>query len=104
MLFVDLVKAFDRVIRELVFGIPPGVTNVSKQLRDLGLTETQLNFVTWFGIRVSFSWCAIYTHLRGSRTVAGISHHGESWRKTGMCLREYGVQHTVRTGPHGIER
>ena len=25
-LFVDLVTAFDRVIRELVFGIPPGVT------------------------------------------------------------------------------
>ena len=25
-------------------------------------------------------------------------------RKTGMYLRKYGVQHTVRTGPHGIER
>ena len=35
VLFVDLVKAFDRVTRELVFGIPPGVTDVSKHLRDL---------------------------------------------------------------------
>ena len=50
VLFVDLVKAFDRVIRELVFGIPPGMTKVSKHLRDLGLTETHLNFVTWFAV------------------------------------------------------
>ena len=45
-LFVDLVKAFDRVIREMVFGIPPAVTDVDKHLSDLGLSMSQLNFVT----------------------------------------------------------
>ena len=40
VLSVELVKAFDQVIRELVFGIPPGVTDVSRHVRDLGLTET----------------------------------------------------------------
>ena len=38
VLFVDLVKAFDQVIRELVFGIPSGVTDVKKHLRVRGVT------------------------------------------------------------------
>ena len=54
VLFVDLVKAFDRVIRELVFGIPPGVTDVSKDLSDIGLSMSQLNFVTSFIARCWF--------------------------------------------------
>ena len=57
VLFVDLVKAIDRVIRELVFGIPPGVTDVSKHLSDLGLD-----------VSVSLHVHVIWTHLRGSRT------------------------------------
>ena len=55
VLFVDLVKAFDQVIREVVFGIPSGVTDVKKHLRDLGLTETKLNCVTSFVT----SWLAV---------------------------------------------
>ena len=46
VLFVDLVKTFDKVIRELVFGIPPGVTDVNTHLSDLGLSMSQLNVVT----------------------------------------------------------
>ena len=45
VLFVDLVKAFDRVIRELVFGIPPGVTDANKHLSDLGLSVSQFEFL-----------------------------------------------------------
>ena len=52
MLFVDLVKAFDQVIRELVFGIPPRVTDVREHLRDLGHTETQLDFCDRFQLHV----------------------------------------------------
>ena len=43
VLFVALVKAFDRVNRELVFGIPPGVTDVNKHLSELGLSMSQLD-------------------------------------------------------------
>ena len=43
-----LVKAFDYVLRELVFGVPPGVTDVSKHLCDPGLTESQMDFETSF--------------------------------------------------------
>ena len=62
VLFVDLVEEFDRIFRELVFGIPPGVTDVSKHLSDLGLSMSLVC------IRVSSSWYVICTHLRGSRT------------------------------------
>ena len=116
VLFVELVKAFDRVIRELVFGIPPRVTDVSKHLFDLGLTVSQLNFVTSFIARHGSLFKVIGVHPRvvsvgvlstrifvGHERVAGICHHRD-WRKTWMCLREYGFQHTIRTGPHGIER
>ena len=41
VLFVDLVKAFDRAIREIVFGFPRGVTNSFEYLRGLGLSEEQ---------------------------------------------------------------
>ena len=95
----------------MVFGILSGVTDVSKHLRDLGLTET-LKFVTSFIARHGSLFKVMGVHPRIVQLVCNlhasswvtICHHRESWRKTGMCLREYGVQHTVRTGPHDIER
>ena len=38
ILIVDLVKAFDRIVRELVLGWPPGVTDPVQHLTTLGLT------------------------------------------------------------------
>ena len=105
VLFVDLVKASDQVIRELVFGIPPGVTNVSKHLRDLELTETQLNFCGFIESHGSL-FKVMGVHPRVVQLVCNLHAsswvtYGSlesavivSWRKTGMCLREYGVQRT----------
>ena len=77
VLSVDLVKEFDQVIRELVFGIPPGVTDVSKHLRDLGLTETQLNFVTGFITRRGSLFQVMGVHPRVVQLVCYL--HASSW-------------------------
>ena len=77
VLFVDLVKAFDRVIRELVFGIPPGVTDVSKHLSDLGLSMSQLNFVTSFIARHGSLFEVIGVHPRVIQLVCNL--HASSW-------------------------
>ena len=88
VLFVGLVKAFDQVIREVVFGIPSGVTDVKKHLRDLGLTETKLNCVTSFITRHGSLFKVMGVHPRdvqlvcnqGRVRVAGICHHREEDR------------------------
>ena len=77
VLFVDLVKAFDRVIRELVFGIPPGVTDVCKQLSDLGLSGSQLNFVTSFVARHGSLFEVIGVHPRVIQLVCNL--RASSW-------------------------
>ena len=41
ILFIDLVKAFDRVVRELVLGIPDDVTDPLQYLVGLGLEMDQ---------------------------------------------------------------
>ena len=74
VLFVDLVKAFDRVIRELVFG---RVTDVSRHLRDLGLTVSQLNFVTRFIARHGSLFKVFGVHPRVVQLVCNL--HASSW-------------------------
>ena len=116
-LFVDLVRAFDHVLRELVFGVPLGVTDVSKHLWDPGLTETQMDFETSFiarhgslfgvmgSIRVSSSWCAICTLHQwvtyGSLESAIIVRIGG---RQECVFGSSGVPHAVRSGPRGAER
>ena len=48
VLFVDLVKAYDRIVREFVFGLPDGVTNPLEYLRSLGLTDEQAHWYAKF--------------------------------------------------------
>lgn len=48
VLFVDLVKAFDRIIREIVLGWPPAVTDPRDYLRSLGMTESQVEWMCGF--------------------------------------------------------
>ena len=48
ILFIDLVKAFDRVIREIVFGFPDGVDEPLEYLLTLGLTEDQAHWYAQF--------------------------------------------------------
>lgn len=55
ILFVDLVKAFDRIIREIVFGFLPGVNDSFSYLCELGLDEEQ---AAWF-----MEFLAKYGHL-----------------------------------------
>ena len=76
-MFVDLVKAFDRVIRELVFGIPPGVTDVNKHLSELGLSMSQLDFVTSFIARHGSLFEVIGVHPRVIQLVCNL--HASSW-------------------------
>ena len=71
-LFLDLVKAFDRVIRELVFGILLGVTDVNQHLRDLGLSVPQLNFVTSFIARHGSLFEVIGVHPRVIQLVCNL--------------------------------
>jgi len=50
VLFVDLVKAFDKVIREVTLGIPPHVDDPYAYLRARGLTDEQANWIAqWVG-------------------------------------------------------
>ena len=113
MLFVELVKAFDQVIRELVFGIPPGVTDVSKHLRDLELAETQLIFVASFIERHGSLFKVMGVHPRVVQLVCNL--HASSWVTYGslesaVIVRVGGRQgcvfgsmvFNVRTDPHGI--
>ena len=111
--FVDLVKAFDRVIRELVFGIRPGVADVSKQLRDLGLAVSQLNFVTSFIARHGSLFKVIGAHPRVVQLVCIL--FASSWVSWNLpssfeLEEDRGVSSgewcsTNRTHwPHGIER
>ena len=72
VLFVDLVKAFDRVIRELVFGIPPGVTDVNTHLKNLGFSAEQLNFVTSFIARHGSLFEVIGVHPRVIQLVCNL--------------------------------
>eukprot|EP00973_Karenia_brevis_P030638 4224824-Karenia_brevis.AAC.1 len=44
-LFLDLVKAFDRVVRELVLGWPPGCDDHLQHLLDLGLDLEAATFI-----------------------------------------------------------
>ena len=67
VLFMDLVKAFDRVISEVVFGIPPGVTDVNKHL----------NFVTSFIARHGTLFEVIGVHPRVIQLVC--IPHASSW-------------------------
>ena len=48
ILFVDLVKAFDQVAREVVVGIPPEVSEPEHFFKELGLNEGQIQFVIDF--------------------------------------------------------
>ena len=116
-LFVYLVKAFSYVLRELVFGVPIGVTDVSEHLCDPGLTETQMDFETSFiarhgslfevmgSIRGSSSWCAICTLHQwvtyGSLESAIIVRIGG---RQGCVFGSSGVPHAKRSGPRGTER
>ena len=45
VVFIDLVKAFDRVLRELIFGFPQGVINREAHLLSLGLSAGQAAWV-----------------------------------------------------------
>ncbi|CAK0851528.1 unnamed protein product, partial [Prorocentrum cordatum] len=50
--FVDLVKAFDRVVREIVLGWPHAATDPEQYLRDLGLSDHQAQWIaTWVARR-----------------------------------------------------
>ena len=42
---MDLVKGFDRVVRELVFGWPAGVEDPSAYLAQLGLKPDQIKWI-----------------------------------------------------------
>ena len=77
VLFVNLVKAVDRVTRELVFGIPPGVTGVNNHLRDLRLSVHQLNFVTSFIAPRGSLFEVIGVHPRVIQLVCNL--HASSW-------------------------
>ena len=108
VLFVNLVKAFDKVIRELMFGIPPGVNDVSKHLSDLG----QFNFVTSFIARHCSLFEVIGVHPRVIQLVCHL--HVSSWATYGslesaIIVKVGGRQgcvfgSTVCFGSHGIER
>ena len=50
VLFVDLVKAFDRILRELIFGFPQGVTDKFPYLTSLGLSEVQAGILQQWGV------------------------------------------------------
>ena len=97
VLFVDLVKAFDRVIRQLVFRVPPSVTDVRNYLRDVGLTEMQLKFVTSFVFEVMES-------IRVSPSQVCILHVSswvlwsplQSWRSEGAKDAPSGVWCSTR--------
>ena len=58
-----------------MFGIPPGVTDVSKHLSDLGLSMSQLNFVTSFIARSLFEMIGV--HPRVIQLVCNL--HASSW-------------------------
>ena len=45
VVFVDLVKAFDRILRELIFGFPQGVIDHLAHLLSLGLSDAQARWV-----------------------------------------------------------
>ena len=45
VVFVDLVKAFDRILRELIFGFPQGVIDHLAHLLSLGLNDAQARWV-----------------------------------------------------------
>ena len=77
VLFVDLVKALDRVIRELVFGIPPGVTDVNKHLSDLRLSVSQLHFVISFKARHGSLFEVVGVHPRVIQLVCNL--RASSW-------------------------
>ena len=48
ILFVDLVKAFDRIVRELVLGIPAGVQDPRQFLANLGVEPDQIEWILAF--------------------------------------------------------
>ena len=113
---MDLVKAFGGVIRELVFGIPPRVTDVNKHLSDLGLSRSQLHFVTSFIARHGSLFEVIGVHPRVIQLVCNL--HASSWVKDGSlesaiivkvggrqgCVFGSMLFKTPCTGSHGIER
>ena len=48
ILFIDLVKAFDRVIREITLGWPAGATDPRAYLKSLGLSDDQAEWIATF--------------------------------------------------------
>jgi hypothetical protein len=48
ILFIDLVKAFDRIIREITLGWPAGVNDARTYLRSLGLSAAQAEWIAAF--------------------------------------------------------
>jgi len=51
VIFVDPASAFDRGIREIVLGVPPGVCDLRTYLATLGLDERRATFVLQFAAR-----------------------------------------------------
>ena len=48
VIFIDVIKAFDRAVRELVMGWPPGIASPEQHLAALGLTAKQSQFTLNF--------------------------------------------------------
>ena len=48
ILFLDLVKAFDRIIREVTLGWPAGAVDAREYLRSLGLSDEQSEWIAGF--------------------------------------------------------
>ena len=68
ILFVDLVKAFDRAVREIVFGFPDGVTDPMEYLTSLGLDNDQAQWYAQFvAVHATFfnQWGVKHPRLSG---------------------------------------
>jgi DNA-directed RNA polymerase subunit RPC12/RpoP len=77
ILFVDLVKAFDRVVRELVMGWPAHVSDPSEYLRSLGLTLEQAE---WIAAYVARHGCLLEQWGVDRKVIALLKNlHASSW-------------------------
>ena len=77
ILFVDLVKAFDRVVRELVMGWPSGVTDPREYLLSLGLTNEQAD---WIAEYVARHGCLLEQWGVDKKVIALLKNlHASSW-------------------------
>ncbi|CAK0891389.1 unnamed protein product, partial [Prorocentrum cordatum] len=81
--FVDLVKAFDRVVREIVLGWPHAATDPEQDLRDLGLSDHQAQWIaTW----VARHGCLFEQWGAAPKVIRLLKNmHAASWFSYGDC-------------------